>query len=58
MARNRPRKGGARRTLLLVAGVALVIYVAVHAKAYLDDQRTLQHYVDTHDTTAPATPGR
>jgi uncharacterized protein YbgA (DUF1722 family) len=57
MARNRRRKGRSLRRLLLVAVVVLAVYIAAHVKAYVDDQRTLQHYVDTH-TSAPATPGR
>jgi hypothetical protein len=58
MARSRRRKGGFLRRLLLIAVVAFVFYVATHVKAYVDDQRTLQHFVDTHTTTTPATPGR
>jgi uncharacterized protein YbgA (DUF1722 family) len=58
MARTRRRKGGLLRRLLLIAGVAFVIYLATHARAYLSDQSYLQHYVDTHTTTAPATAGR
>lgn len=57
MATRRRRKGGLLRNLLLIAAVAFVFYLAVHAKAYLADQSYLQHYVDTH-TAAPATPGR
>lgn len=58
MARNRRRKGGAMRKLLLVAVIALAVYyLAMHAKAYMDDQKTLQQYVNTHSTTQPATPG-
>jgi uncharacterized protein YbgA (DUF1722 family) len=57
MARNRRRKGGCLSRLLLAALVALALYIAVHVKAYVDDQRTLQHYVDTH-TSAPDTSGR
>lgn len=56
MARSRRRKGLLLRNLLLIAAVVFVLYLAVHAKAYLADQSYLQHYVDTH-TTAPATPG-
>lgn len=57
MARNRRRKGGLLRRLLLVAVIAVAVYVAAHVTAYVDDQRTLQHFIDTH-TTAPATSGR
>jgi uncharacterized protein YbgA (DUF1722 family) len=57
MARSRRRKGGLMRRVLLLAAVAFVVYIALHAKAYLADQRFLQQYVDTH-TTAPATAGR
>lgn len=46
------------RRLLLIAVVAFVFYVAVHAMSYLDDQKALQHFVDSRPTTAPATPGR
>lgn len=58
MARNRRRRGGAVRRLLVVAVVAVAVYIATHAKAYLADQQYVQHYIDTHDTTAPAIPGR
>lgn len=54
MARKR-RRHPVRR-LLIIAGVVLVIWLIAHAKPYLDDQKTLQHYVDTH-ASAPATPG-
>jgi hypothetical protein len=55
---TRRRKGSRTRKILIIAGIAFVIYVAMHAKSYVDDQTTLQRYVDTHTTTAPATPGR
>jgi hypothetical protein len=56
MARNHRRKGSLRRFLVLVLAI-VALCIATYAKAYVDDQRALQHYVDTH-TTAPATPGR
>lgn len=51
MARNRRRHP--MRRFLIIAGVLLALWLAVHAKAYMDDQKTLQQYVDTHTTTAP-----
>jgi hypothetical protein len=56
MARNRRRKGGLLRKVLLIAAVAVTFYIATHALAYIDEDRYVQHYIDTH-TTAPATPG-
>lgn len=57
MARDRRRKGSPRRFVLLVL-VVVALFIAVRAKAYLADQQYVQHYIDTHTTSAPARPSR
>lgn len=40
-----------RKLLFAAAILGIAMYLAGHIPAAVNDQTTLQHYVDTHDTT-------